>query len=516
MDGLIVRRTPVRRLGRATAALALVVYAAGAGGSLTTTDAVVTFDVTRNLVEHGSAAMSGDLLGMAWHQGPDGRHYAPFGIGQSIVNIPPYLAARLVMALGIRSPGKPDTLPKAAVALSQTIVAAGVVWVTFLLGAVITRAPVPAALGALTLAFGSILWPYSGFGFNQPLAALLLLAAVHEAVVGAAGERLVRIARAGIWIGLALLTRHEMALAAVPVGAWLALTAASPAAASRRVLAFAPGLLAGAAAWLAYNLVRFANPFESGYLNDPVPAFGAGLGAGLAGLLVSPGASLFLYSPMAIGGVAGLARMSAAADVRRPAWLLMALVAVFTIFYASLGNWIGGRSYGSRYLVVVLPLLAVGWSYLLSVWPPRVRRAAAAVMLVAGAAIQLPGVLVDYSKVSQAAGGSRTMAERQWSWSASPLALNATALARALPENVAYVTGRRTPPPVQPASGDDDRGFAQQFAFSLDVWWLYLFYLGGLSRAAVLSIAIGTAAAVVWLARVVSRRCRDAGLESAA
>ncbi len=68
--------------------VALLVYVSTAGGSLATTDAVVAFDVTRNICEHGTLAMSGNLLGMDAHRGVDGRFYSPFGIAQSIYNIP--------------------------------------------------------------------------------------------------------------------------------------------------------------------------------------------------------------------------------------------------------------------------------------------------------------------------------------------------------------------------------------------------------------------------------------------
>ena len=42
---------------------------------MTITDAVVMFDVTQNLVEHQTVAMSSSLLGMEAHRGADGRCY---------------------------------------------------------------------------------------------------------------------------------------------------------------------------------------------------------------------------------------------------------------------------------------------------------------------------------------------------------------------------------------------------------------------------------------------------------
>ena len=125
-------------IGRWLFALSLAVYLFTAGGSLTTTDAVVTFDVTRNLVDHGRPAMSGNLIGRDWHQGPDGRYYAPFGIGQSIYNVPWYLAAKAITAVTHLHVGKPDTMAKAIVALAQTLLGAAVIWQLFRFASAVT------------------------------------------------------------------------------------------------------------------------------------------------------------------------------------------------------------------------------------------------------------------------------------------------------------------------------------------------------------------------------------------
>jgi hypothetical protein len=60
--------------------------------------------------------------------------------------------------------------------------------------------------------------------------------------------------------------------------------------------------------------------------------------------------------------------------------------------------------------------------------------------------------------------------------------MNTRAMLVAVPANVEYVMGYRARPRITTPAGADDRGFSQQFAFSLDFWWLYLFYLGLLTR----------------------------------
>jgi hypothetical protein len=478
-------------------ALALGVYLFTAGGSLTSTDAVVTFDVTENLIDHRSVAMSGNLLNMDAHRGRDGRYYAPFGILQSLYNVPFDLAGRAAVAATGLHAGKSTTIRKAAVALGQTLLVAVVIWQIFRLSLFVTGDLTAAALAGVTMAFGSLLWPYAGFGFNQPLAALTLLASVIDAIAAVRHHAPPRATRAGLWLGLSLLTRHEMGLAALPLTLWLAFGDDGSVTRRRReLLGFIAAFSAAIVVWLIYNAVRFGNPLDSGFLRDRVPGFGSPILQGLAGLLFSPAASIFLYSPVAIAGVAGLA-MLVKRD-RALALLLASLPIVFLLLYATLGNWIGGRSYGGRYLVVVLPYLGVGWAVLLAALTPRTRRRLAAAVIVTGIVVQIPGVCVDYAKVSQAttAGRPGSSAQQQrWRWESSPLVRNARALTGMLPNNVDYVLDRLPAPDVPTLALDDDRGFSQRFSFSLDFWWLYLFYLHVVPRA-VLVIVIPVFA--VW------------------
>ena len=503
--------TLVTRVGLWLFALALVVYAFTAGGSLTTTDAVASYEVTRAMVEDGSVAMRGNLLGQEAERGRDGRFYSPFGIGQPLYNMPFYLGAKLLtQATGLRV-GKPDTLPKAVVALGQTLIVAAIVRETFLLAALVVGDLASALLAAVTLAFASVLWPYSGFGFNQPLTCLTLVAAARQAFAGTRNDSLRCLLGAGFWLAGALLTRHEMALAFVPFAVWVWFDGGSPFATRvRRLLALAPGLLIGVAVWMTYNAVRFGHPLNAG--QDNGPAFGSPIVDGLLGLLASPSASLFLYSPFAAAGVVGL--IALARRDRSAAIFFSALIALFVIFYATLGNWLGGRSYGSRYLVIVLPFLAVGWAALLARLAPRPRLVAFVLAAVCGAALQMPGVLMDYAKVSQAIGAEHrpfTTEERQWRWEASPLVLNSRALARALPDNIAYVIGRRSPPAIAVATSDQDRTFSQQFNFSLDLWWLYLYYLHVLPRWAVAMIVVIAALAFCIFGSGLRRAVRPSG-----
>ena len=74
---------------------------------------------------------------------------------------------------------------------------------------------------------------------------------------------------------------------------------------------------------------------------------------------------------------------------------------------------------------------------------------------------------------------------------------------------VCFPAGRRTPPRTMATAAADERGFSQQFAFSLDFWWLYLYYLGALPRLWLLAIVTTLAAAIA----ITGRAVRVRGLE---
>jgi len=498
-----------RVAGRWLFVLCLCVYLFSAGGSLTTSDAVATYELTRSLVERGAVDISPEILGKESYKGPDGRAYSPFGLGQSLWAVPFYVGGTAAARVSGLAVGKPDTVPKAVVALSQTFLGAWIVWQTFHLALMLTGQLRASVFAALTLAFASLLWPYAQFGFNQPLACGMLFAALRLAISGKGSGRLRTLFLSGAALGLGLLTRHELMLAVVPLVMFLAWDGHGLKVSRRlaeQLSVFLAPVLACVAVWLVYNAVRFGSPFDSGHVRDVTHGFWSPIGIGLAGLLFSPDASVVVYSPFAVAGFIGLLLL-----VRRNpgvGLLFVGVWALFTLFYATLDNWIGGRSYGGRYLVLTLPHLAVGWAVLLATLRPRPQLIAALFVGGVGLLVQLPGVLVDYSKVrasmvdllmlpDEPGGGVETTLPR---WAAAPLVLNTRALRDVAPANFRYVTGRETPPQITPADVDD-RAFSSQFAFSLDLWWLYLYYVDALSRRAVLLIVTAftfVSAVAVW------------------
>ncbi|MBI2834819.1 MAG: polysaccharide biosynthesis C-terminal domain-containing protein [Acidobacteria bacterium] len=502
-----------QRAALAVSGIALLTYLATAGGSLASTDAVVSYELTESLVEHGSIALAGNIAGMDAARGKDGRYYSPFGIGQSLYNVPFYLAGVSVeRLLGVRI-GKPDTLPRAIVALGSAVAAAGCVWLIFLFAAHLTLDARAAALTALIAAFATLLWPYSKFGFSAPLATFWLLAGVYSAWRGAQAGSLRKLRRASWCLGAALLTRHELLVATVPIAAWVFWQArASVRDRITRVANVSAGVVIAGAIALAYNHARFGHPFDTGYLRDDSSRLGGSVLAGLSGLLLSPHASLFVYTPIAIIGVVALIDMFK--RDRATAALFAATTVACLLLYASLSEWAGGRSYGPRYLVPLLPYVCLPLASWLTrdARPFRKRLVTAAAVI--SIAVQIPAVIVDFSKVRVEYArqiGPAAFAASSSTWSASGLWLNACAASRAVPRNVRYLAGLEAPPPLERTAAEAERDFSQQFSFSLDFWWLYLHYLGVIDRRMALVLGAVPLVMAAWLAVALGRNLLKRG-----
>jgi hypothetical protein len=174
--------------------------------------------------------------------------------------------------------------------------------------------------------------------------------------------------------------------------------------------------------------------------------------------------------------------------------LLASLSLSFFLFYASLEYWDADRSYGPRYLVTILPFLLLPLVH----WFAAPRRHRALTWIAAlSIAVQIPGIAVDFTKALPALDVTHPLLERRWNWHYAGLVLNTRALVRFGPENVRYLAGAATPPAVRPPEGHT-AGFSDQFGYSLDFWWLYLFYLHRVSALAALALAASLGSVAAW------------------
>jgi hypothetical protein len=207
-----------------------------------------------------------------------------------------------------------------------------------------------AALGvALAVAFGTIVFPYSTMLFaHVPPALFLLLAFVWVDERPLAG---------GIAAGIAGISYYLCIPAAVVllVGAWLRGGAKS-------ALRFALGGLPFGVLLIAYHMACFGSPFVTSLeVSRAFTEEGLLLGVfrrpsleALWGLTFGEYRGLFFVSPVLLIAFLGMTRMP-----RRPLALIGAILAIFFFAVASFKQWPGGWAFGPRYVLPIVPLLAI-------------------------------------------------------------------------------------------------------------------------------------------------------------
>jgi hypothetical protein len=343
-------------------------------------------DLTLSLGNRGAAWIDG----YQWNTGIDsayyhGHYYALKAPGQSLVGVPIYLGYRALLSLSgngtiANQIGKKRTWNKtySSYYLLQSVetmytVAFPAVLVLLLffwfLGYFSTSVPNRILL-TLSLGLATSFFPYAQVLYpHVPSCALTFLAFVLIYVVAhpeRARERKAEwftahssaaILLAGLALGTSVLFDHT----SVIVGA-LIVVYALPSLPLRQIPYLALGALPPLACLLAFDAIAYHNPFVTGYSTA-----GQGVGgsdangkpgpSGLYGLTLSPYRGLFFVSPFLLLALPGYFWWWRRGDRE---WLLFALApGALLLAVASVPYWYGGVAVGPRYLVPVLPFLAV-------------------------------------------------------------------------------------------------------------------------------------------------------------
>jgi hypothetical protein len=280
--------------------------------------------------------------------GPDGHLYVRKGVGVSLLVLP-------LVWLGM-------TVPIWGAATSTLIFNALVTAATGALVLLYLQALSydnwVALVAGVTFGLATPAWAYAKTFFSDPLAALCLVAAAFALLRFRQSGRPMNVFWAGLALSVAVAARYANAIM-IPLYGLLLLkyqTANGKSQGWRTWLVFGAPLAVTAIALAFYNLARYGDPLNTGYLAEE--SFSGVWWRGIAGMLISPGRGLFLYAPVLI-----ITLVAARAFFRRhraEALLVWSIILAHLLLYGKWFMWHGGYAWGPRFMVPTLPFFVIG------------------------------------------------------------------------------------------------------------------------------------------------------------
>jgi 4-amino-4-deoxy-L-arabinose transferase-like glycosyltransferase len=242
---------------------------------------------------------------------------------------------------------------------------------------------------------------YATQWFSEALTACALLVAFYLLLIERARPRVWHLPAAGAALALSVATRLDAMLLVPPL---LLYAVSGGRFSAGRLLAILSPLALALAGLGLYDQVRFGSPLETGYSGGDVFAVRdthpvrslSSLAEGLYGLLLSPGKGLLFYAPPVL--LAPFGTVALWARRRAETATLLVMIADCAVAHANLLiRWLGGWSWGPRFLVPVLPFAVLLLAPLLRHGLTRGRLIGGVLLVLTllGLAVQIPAVAVQ-------------------------------------------------------------------------------------------------------------------------
>jgi hypothetical protein len=323
--------------------------------------------------------------------GPDGNAYSKKTPGMALLAAP-------LARLGMIAPGL--GVQHAALLLSPLLTATSGA-LLYVLGARMGYRPAVALIGAGLFGVGTMALVYSRTLFTEPLAmAGLMLATLGGHAARSGSHPSLSAGLCGIGLAIAVGGNPIYALIVPLFALYVGVGSPAPRAAAIRLGALGVPVVLAILSLAGLNAARFGSALVSGYHFEAGEGLTTPLWLGAYGLLASPARGLIWYVPLAWPAVLGwnLLRRERAPE----AWLALAALIWHVGLFGAWWAWAGGVSWGPRFLLPLMPLLAM---CLLPLVERALRPSAwgwlAGLILVAGVsvAVQVIGAASDMNRV---------------------------------------------------------------------------------------------------------------------
>jgi len=408
----------------------LAVYILSSAGRIDIVDGQARYDVAYNWLTEGRPVLRDSWIGpFMGVPGRDGLRYSYYGAPASFFSIP-----LLWLAKFFDTPAR--EVSRFLFSLTSCFFGAAIAGVLFLFYVELGVSHRRAVFWVAVSSFATLLWPLSTSTFDNAQHAFFLLAASYLGFMSAKRSSKLLAAASGS-LAAVLILYQEYFLLLVPVLAvstlrWDfandAISANPPvgspkswyselnsgfyydlrrlfelaraafreggearASCDRFLLCAGTAVTVGLALSFTYNNLRFGSFLDDGKLRPelhPFPLFGNPL-AGLVTLLLSPGKSVFLYSPPLILGLLAILHFRV---IQRAVAFTVVTTSIVLISFLSCILFVGGDwCWGPRYLAPLLPLWALGLPFL----GGKIRREVVLSIIGAGLIIQMLALSVE-------------------------------------------------------------------------------------------------------------------------
>ena len=345
--------------------LLVCVYFVTFGGHFYSGDGIEMARTAESLVLRGDIALQRAEGERDWgYAGRDGRHYAPYPLGQSLAEAPLVgMGAALTGPLPLDDHLK-MRLRHAAALSTNVFITAAIGWVLYRFSRRLGyRVRLSAAL-ALMAGLGTMLWVYARHDFGDPLSTLALLGGAlllrRWADTGSRRD----IVASGVCLGFSLFTKYQMVVYCPVLWVYLILLRRERgerdfAGLARDTLLLALPVVLFGLADLGVNWIKFGSLTSTGYEQEASPWAGLShIPIGLHGFLLSPGKSVLLYNPLLFLWPFSIVPFHRAH--RSESLLGLVALGATLLFFSPLYWWHGDWAWGPRYLLPVIPLLVLG------------------------------------------------------------------------------------------------------------------------------------------------------------